>query len=629
MVSEIVKVILSKLPEDVISAASFEGANIVLYTKDREYYINNRDDMKSIVKEIKKRIELRPDPAISQEKEKTREFIDNLLDEEAGVTSVRFDPQRSIVRIECKKPGLAIGKNGANLNEIKNKTFWVPEIKRSPGIKSKIIDNIREVLYQNNDFRRTFLNNVGERIYNGWTRSKREEWVRLSFLGGASQVGRSAILLQTPESRILLDFGIDVSSDNGMYPLMDSPDFDVGEIDAVIVSHAHVDHTGAIPLLYKYGYRGPIYCTEPTRDIMSLLQLDVVKIAKTSGKDYPYNSDDIKEMVKHCITLNYEEVTDVTPDVRITLYNSGHILGSAMVHIHIGNGLHNFLYTGDLKFKNTKLLQRANSIFPRVESVLLESTYGGPNDIMPPISVGDAELLDKVNEISQSGGKMLFPVLGSGRGQEVMMMVEQLMREGTIPKMDVYLDGMVWDICAIYTAYPEYLSSSMKSLIFNKGENPFLSDIFKRVGSNKERNELIEKDGPYIVLATSGMLTGGPSVEYFKRFADDARNKIIFSCYQAPNSLGARISKGEKEFTFKTGDETNFIQINMEVGSVRVSNHADRKELLSYINHLKPKPKTIIINHGEISKIANLSKAVSRMKFKVKTPKNLESIRLV
>ncbi|MDD3263690.1 MAG: beta-CASP ribonuclease aCPSF1 [Candidatus Nanoarchaeia archaeon] len=629
MVSEIIKVILSKLPEDIVSAASFEGANIVLYTKSRDYYINHRDDIKKIVKEIKKRIELRPDPSISEEQEKTKKYIEELIDKEAELSLIRFDPQRSIVRIECKKPGVAIGKNGANLNLIRDKTFWIPEIKRSAAIKSTIIDNIREVLYQNNDFRRNFLNNVGERIYNGWTRTKREEWVRLSFLGGGNQVGRSSILLQTPESRILLDFGIDVSSENSMYPLMDSPDFDVGELDAVIISHAHVDHTGAIPLLYKYGYRGPIYCTEPTRDIMSLLQLDVVKIAKMSGKDYPYNSDDIKEMVKHCITLNYEEVTDVTPDVRITLYNSGHILGSAMVHIHIGNGLHNFLYTGDLKFKNTKLLQRANYIFPRLESVLMESTYGGPNDIMPPLSVGDAELLDKVTEIAQSGGKILFPVLGSGRGQEIMMMLEQLMREGSIPKVDIYLDGMVWDICAIYTAYPEYLSSSIKSLIFNKGENPFLSDIFKRVGSNQEREELMNKDGPFIVLATSGMLTGGPSVEYFKRFADDSRNKIIFNCYQAPNSLGARISKGEKEFTFKSGDETKFIEVKMEVGSVRVSNHADRRELLSFVNHMKPRPKTIILNHGDPIKISNLANAISKMKFKVKVPKNLESIRLV
>ena len=128
-------------------------------------------------------------------------------------------------------------------------------------------------MYQNSDYRKKFLHKTGERIYNGWLRGRKEEWVRVTMLGGARQVGRSCILLQTPESRVLLDCGMDVASDEHPYPHLEAPEFDIKELDAVIISHAHIDHSGVVPMLFKYGYRGPVYCTMPTRDISALLQL--------------------------------------------------------------------------------------------------------------------------------------------------------------------------------------------------------------------------------------------------------------------------------------------------------------------------------------------------------------------
>ena len=141
-------------------------------------------------------------------------------------------------------------------------------------ICSKLIDNIRGVLYENSDSRRKFLDKTGHRIYDGWIRGKKNEWVRLSTLGGGRQVGRSCLLLQTPESRVLLDCGVNVANDQKAYPYLESPEFSIKELDAVIITHSHLDHSGFVPYFFKFGYRGPVYCTAPTRDVMSLLQLD-------------------------------------------------------------------------------------------------------------------------------------------------------------------------------------------------------------------------------------------------------------------------------------------------------------------------------------------------------------------
>ena len=634
--SNILKEILKIVDEDgdKISDASFEGANIVLYTKDENFFIDDGGIVKKAVNEFKKRIELRPDPSISLKEEAAEKIIKKLLSQESEVDNIIFDHQRSIVIIETEKPGLAIGKQGQTLRDIREQTLWVPVIRRTPSIKCKLIEDIRSVLYQNNDYRKKFLNQTGHRVYDGWIRGKKSEWVRLTFLGGGRQVGRSCILLQTPESRVLLDCGIDPGvdiSNSNAFPYLESPDFKIDELDAVIVSHAHLDHSGLIPLLVKFGYKGPIYCTEPTRDIMSLLHLDMIKIMRSEGKDPIYSSDEVKEMVKQTITVGYEEVTDVTPDIRITMYNSGHIIGGSMVHIHIGNGLHNLLYTGDIKQIRTALLDPAVSRFPRLESLIIESTYGGKENYQPTREECEKELIEIVNDTINRKGKVLIPVLGVGRAQEVMLVLEAMMKSGAVLNVPVYVDGMVWDVTAIHTAYPEYLNSSVRKQIFQKDENPFMSDIFKKVGSVKERQEIMEEGGPCVILATSGMLVGGASVQYFKGLCDNPKNSIVFVCYQSEGSLGRRVQRGEKEINHSNAGKNEMMFVKLEVNTLEgLSGHADRRELMNFIRRASPKPKRLILNHGESSRCLDMASSVHKQ-FKIETsaPKNLESIRLV
>src|SRR3989344_6718647 len=284
-----------------ISDSVFEGANIVLYTKNKDFFFNSNGVIKDIVDSIKKRVELRPDPSLTMDMEEAEKKIKKIIPEEANISNVIFDNQRSIVIIEAEKPGLAIGKQGDILREIRKETLWIPFIRRTPAIRSKLIENIRQVLYENSDFRRKFLHQVGKRIYDGWKRGKKDEWVRISILGGGRQVGRSCFLLQTQESRVLLDCGINPSktlSDHDAFPHLDAPEFNLSELDAIVLSHSHIDHClpPETPVLLK---KGVIKQIKDVKIGDELIGLDFKEGKKTIGKcTYKKNSYNHKEIYK-------------------------------------------------------------------------------------------------------------------------------------------------------------------------------------------------------------------------------------------------------------------------------------------------------------------------------------------
>ena len=528
----IIDEILNKLPADAnITSTAYEGANIVLYTKNKTFFQHGGDVIRSTVDAVKKRIDLRADSAIRMDAESTKKFVEKTISEEAEITQILFEPARSQLTIEAKKPGLAIGKDGEILKTIKEKTFWTPLVRRESVIPSKITQNIRNVLYTDSEWRRKFLDRVGKRIYEIRKSGGDEMWARVSFLGAARQVGRSCFLLQTPESKILLDCGINVAAQGKyQFPYLNVPEFHIDDLDAVIISHSHLDHSGFLPYLFKMGYDGPVYCTDATRDTMALLMLDYVSLGYGTEKNSIYSSTDIKEAIKHCISLEYGEVTDITPDVRVTFNNAGHILGSCMVHLHIGEGWHNFIYSGDYKLRNSMLFDGCQTVFPRIETFMTESTYGGADNTMPSRDECEANLMKIVRETIARKGKVLIPSLGVGRSQEIMLILEKFSREEKID-FPIYVDGMIWDITAIHNSYPRFLAKDVKDKIFYEGNDPFLSKIFKQIGSAKERQAAINGP-PCIIIATSGMLTGGPSVQYFKELADNAKNSVIFVNYQ-------------------------------------------------------------------------------------------------
>ncbi len=613
--------IKSMLPKDAVAEVSYEGSEIILYTKGKEFFRSSTDLIKSIVNKIKKRVEVRADPSILASEEATEEVIRDVVPKEAGIKDIYFEPEFAKVVIHAEKPGLVIGKSGETLLHIKNKTLWTPDVKRAPVIDSEVIRSIRKMLHKEVAYRKKFMNELGKKIYSP---SKEVEWIRVTALGGFREVGRSCVLLQTPQSKVIMDCGLNVNAASlKPFPQLDAPEFRIQDLDAIIVTHAHMDHVGMVPYLYEYGFKGPLYCTRPTRDLAALLLLDYLQICQRENKKAPYTSKGIEEMIKHCIPLEYGEVSDIAPDMRLTLQNAGHILGSSTVHVHIGDGLYNVLYTGDMKFERTKLFDMASTDYARAEALVIESTYGSSEDLLPLHLDGESTLVESVKKAVARGGRVIVPSFAVGRAQDVIAILADSSLD-----VPIYLDGMLWDATAIHTAYPEFMSRSMQMKILHKGKNPFTDARFKGIGSQKEREEVLNGVNPCVVLATSGMLTGGPAMEYLKNFAPNPINMLLFVGYQAEGTMGRRIQKGWKQLQLDNG---KLLDLNLEVVTIQgLSGHSDHRQLLAFIQNLKNKPKKVIINHGENSKCVELARSVHKT-FRIESiaPKVLETVRLM
>ncbi|MCE4628802.1 MAG: beta-CASP ribonuclease aCPSF1, partial [Desulfurococcales archaeon] len=480
---------------------------------------------------------------------------------------------------------------------------------------------------------------TGERIFRDTLIGTRR--IRVIGLGSFGEVGRSAILVDTGESKILLDAGAAPTSYGPeAFPYFDSPEFRIEDLDAVIISHAHLDHVGMLPLLFKYGYRGPVYMTAPTRDIAVLVLLDFMELAKREGREPPFTQKEINLMLSRTIVMPYNVVTDVAPDTKLTFSNAGHILGSSLVHLHIGQGLYNILYTGDLKYyrikgdTSTRLLPPANYQFHRVETLIIESTYGATET--QPRHMAEAELIELVNEAVKNKGKILIPVMAVGRGQEILLVLNRALKEGKIPEIPIYVDGLVYEVTAIYTAYVDYFAKPVREAILN-GDNPFMTENTEYVNSQSKRDEIIYSDEPAIILATSGMMQGGPVIDYFKSMAEDERHILAFVSYQAPGTLGRRLLEGEREIAFQEDGRLRMVKVNMKVVRVEgFTGHATQSELQLFLRHLNPKPRNIILNHGEPTALLTFARIIKNrwQKFgfenppEVIVPENLEAVTL-
>ena len=616
---KILNEIMKSLPSEKISSIEFEGANIVIYTNNSKFLFEGRSILKKLVERLKKRIELRSDPKILLNEEDSKKFIGEVL-KDVKVSDIKFEFARSCLTIEVDNVGLAIGKEGCNLKELQKKTLWLIEIKKTPIMKSKTVSAMREVEFSESEYRRKFLNKVGKKIYGGWETGKIKKWARITMLGAAKQIGRSCIYLQTPESRVLFDCGLDVTKpfdDNDAFPFFESPDFKLEDIDAIVLSHAHLDHCGLIPYLYKIGYRGPLYCTAPTRDLIALSLVDFVKIMhQNNSENVLYKIEDVKEMLKHTITIDYMKVSDITSNLRLTFYNAGHVLGSAFCHINIGNGVYNFLYTGDINYSTRqRLLQKATDTFPRIEAMLLEATSSGPQDYAKNRDEAEEDFLKALIDSYVNKSKILLPVFGIGRSQEMLLCIEEFIRLGRLPKdFKVYVDGMIYEVCAIHSSHPNFLNMKLRNRL-NNNENPFLNETFIEVNSHEHREEILEKNEQALIIATSGMLNAGPSLEYFKKLAPNEKNAILFCGYQSQGTIGRRVKDGEKEILLtNTGSENDKVKVNLQVYEMQgaFSGHNDLPLNKKFLGALTPKPRKIILNHGDPIKLESFSNYVKK-----------------
>ncbi|HOJ95526.1 MAG TPA: beta-CASP ribonuclease aCPSF1 [Methanospirillum sp.] len=621
---EIQEKIKKKVPKGIkVASVEFEGPELVIYTDDPKSFADQDDLIKILARDIRKRIVVRP--TILEDPERAASAIRRVVGENAGISDIFFEADTGEVLIEAEKPGVVIGKNGATLRDITREIGWTPKVVRTPPIESSTVKQVRQYLRAAHQERKELLKRIGRRIHRDVI--AKDQWIRVTTLGCCREVGRAAFLLSTPESRVLIDCGEKPDSFEAT-PYLYVPEIHpLSQLDAVVLTHAHLDHCAYIPLLYKYGYEGPVYSTPPTRDLAAMLQLDYLDVVNKEGKTVPYSSNEVKEYIKHSIVLNYGCVTDIAPDIKLTFHNAGHILGSGIAHFHIGDGLYNVAFTGDLHYGKSRLFNAAVNHYPRLEALFMESTYGGAQDMQPSRAEAEERLYGIFREVLERGGKIIIPAFAVGRSQEVMLAIEEGMRLGKFPPVKVYLDGMIKEATAIHTTYPEYLNSELRNLIFKEGHNPFLAECFEQVDSAEKRERVINGE-PCVIITTSGMLNGGPVMEYLRNLAADERNCLVFVGYQADGTLGRRIQKGWREIPIGNRET---IVVNLDCITVDgFSGHSDRRQLMNFVSHMQPKPEKIFAIHGDENKTIDLASSIyKKLHIQTTSPMNLETYRLI
>ena len=624
--------ILQSIPKEAeVTKIEYEGPRIAIYTKNPRFLMDHNEVISNMVNVIKKRIVVRTEESIRKNEEEARQILTQMLPKDVDLRGTFFDTATGELTVEVKRPWLLNNNEAFSMADLVAKTGWRVRIRKSTTIQSQTIQTINYNLKISSVERSKHLRQVGEQIFR--PKLSEDAEVSLITLGGFSQVGRSCMLLTTHESKVLIDCGINPGTRSPLeaYPRLDWANITLDELDAVVISHAHLDHTGFLPVLFKYGYKGPVYCTEPTLPMMNLIQLDAIKVAAAQGKIPLYSERDVKQVMKQTISLPYGTVTDISPDIKLVFSNAGHILGSASCHFHIGNGNHNFVYTGDLKYGKSMLFESASWNFPRVETLLIESTYGAKEDIQPTREEVESAFIKSVNETLRNGGKVLIPIPAVGRAQELMMVINQYMKTGHLMEAPVFTEGMISEATAIHESYPEYLARDLRQKILESEENPFDSEYFTNIEHSDAREEPL-REGPCIIMATSGMLEGGPVLEYFKNIAPIQKNKILFVSYQVNGTMGRRVLDGSRQVSI-VGKEGKIEVININCSTEKLdgfSGHSDYNQLMSYVHKLRPKLRRVIVNHGERRKCENLASSIHRM-FRIATtcPQVQEGLRLL
>jgi len=632
---EIKKKISSIIPEGIDFEVDLEAGSISITTNEPKKFTGTGENLTvRIAKAIKRRIVVRPDSKILASEDSVHEAVNRIMPPEAEVRNIWIDPALSEVIIECDDPASAVGPKGSNVLSLREEIGWIIKVTRAPARESRTQHDIRRYRKEMADERKSLMRKFGTRIY----RQKRpgESWVRVTALGSYREVGRAMHLVTTNESKILVDVGAKPTSNiSEVQPFFSAPELlPLDNLDAVIITHAHVDHIGMLPVLFKYGYRGPVYCTPPTRDLMTLLQIDYIKVARAEGNEAPYSKADIQECIKHVIDINWGEKTDISPDIKMTMENAGHILGSSSVYLEVGEGKseHRLLFSGDIKYEKSWLFDAATVRFPKVDTLVVESTYGAPQSIQPTRQQASQELQDLIIDSLNRNGKIFCPVFAVGRSQEVMVAIDELFKSGKVDPVTVWLDGMISEASAIHSSHPNFLNRDLRKKMLKGGdENPFNSSWFKQVDSRGLRESILLDPNPCIVLATSGMMTGGPIIEYLKHWAPEHGNTLCFVGYQASGTLGRRLQEGHSHVPVVDSGQTLMIDVNCNLVIIDgFSGHSDRNQLIDYVGALNPTPRKIICHHGD-PQTCNAFRVGLREKFKVQTyaPANLETLRLV
>ena len=594
--------ILNTLPsESGLTRIEYEGPRIALFSTNPAYFILNSNIVSNMVNTVKKRIVVRTDESIRRSEAECAGVLRTVLPNGIKISKLLFDPALGEVTALVEDLTREYSINDQDNAILSEKTGWRFLIRRSPN-DPELIEQINAIMVRRASDRIQFYKAVGEKIFRPRLNERTE--VSLVLLGGFNEIGRSCILVTTNESNVLLDCGINsFSSDMTTFaPRFDVTGLNIDDIDCVLLSHAHLDHSGFLPILFRHGYKGPIYCSEPTIPLTYLLLKSNLLQKEELGFMYP-TSDEIEDVISHMIPLPYAVVTDITPDIRLTLANAGHILGSAITHLHFGNGDHNLVYTGDFKFGRSLALENAYWNFQRVETLIVESTLGGKEDILQSREEMNQRLLELINSCLSQGGNLLFPIPIVGQSQELIVTLSNLARMGLLSAR-ICIEKSVSEASSIYETYMEYLSKEIKQEIDGYSINMF----------RPPKSQIVEykklKKGSHLIVSPSSMLTHGPSVSYLDQIRDDPASAVVLTSQPLPNTPARSLIEGKMDLVI----EGKRLNVKCRVESFTdFTNHSDYGQILAYIKRMKQKLRRVIVNHGDKSKAQNLAGSINRI----------------
>lgn len=416
--------------------------------------------------------------------------------------------------------------------------------------------------------------------------------MNLHFLGGAMEIGGSCIYIRIAGKGILMDSGIRQS--NSKDPL---PDFrtiqEEGGLDAIIVSHAHMDHIGTLPIISKAFPSAPVYMTAMTADLTRVLLYDSLKIMKYREDEIPhYSETDVLAMLGRIHPLGYQTPFPVFDQFTLTFYPAGHIAGAACIYLTTAEG--SLFYSGDFSNFSQRTIEGARIPKLRPDAAIVETTYG--NRLHANRQVEEKRLVELVRECIRQEKKILIPAFALGRSQEVLLILRAAIQNQEIPPVPVYVDGMVRDINIMYTRNPTYLKNALGKRVL-KGNEPFYTKEIQPVKATQKREELLKTKGPVIFLSSSGMLTGGPSAQYAKELAVMENACIIITGYQDEESPGRQLlnllENPEERSLFINGST---VPVKCQIEQVGLSAHGDKSEIMALLERLSA--RRIFLVHG-------------------------------